>query len=94
MQELVKGTIEELPVEIHDRLGQLESLDGVTTSFQITDEPGTNIIVPWTICNSTAMIALPLVNTSTMNYAIYKLYVKVAVSPEFPILGPFEFAVV
>lgn len=93
MEKLVKGSIEVLPVEITDRLGTITSLDTHGCTYKVDDENDTNKIA-WTSCNSEGMIALPLIDTSTLEKLIHKLYVRVDVAPEYPILGPFEFEVI
>lgn len=93
MEKLVKGTIEFLPVIVEDRLGSITTLDGHTTSYRLDDENDV-VKVAWTACNTDVMTALPLINTTTLEKLIHRLYIKVDVAPEYPILGPFEFEVV
>lgn len=93
MEQLVKGTIEFLPVVIEDRLGGISSLNGHSTTYKIEDEEGTQKVA-WTSCNTQEMTALPLVNTTNLDKVIHRLFVKVDLAPEYPVLGPFEFEVV
>lgn len=93
MEELAKGTIEYLPVVVSDRLGVLTTLDGLTLQFRIDNEDD-SAEVAWTSCNSDGMTVLPLIDTTALDELTYKLYVKVSIGPEFPVLGPFEFQVV
>lgn len=94
MEELNKGSIEILPVEVTDRLASINSLDGFAVSYQINTEDDTNTVVDWTACGNSGMTALPLIDTSTLDKTVYNLRIKVDVPPEHPILGPFEFMVV
>lgn len=106
MEEVNQGSIEYLPIEIADRLGVLTTLDGKTVEFKISDEADSDSepvespdtppdpIVDWTTCNTSGMTAMPLIDATTLDKAIYKLRIRVSIAPEFPILGPFEFEVV
>jgi hypothetical protein len=93
MEQLVKGTIEFLPVVIEDRLDGITTLDGHNTTYRIEDEDGTQKLA-WTACNSQGMTALPLVNTTSFDKVIHRLFIKIDLAPEYPVLGPFEFEVV
>lgn len=93
MLQVNKGSIEFLPVQVTDRLGGITTLDGYAVSFRITDVEEVEVIT-WASCNNEGMTVLPLIDATTLTDGkTYKLYIKIIISPEEPILGPFEFEV-
>lgn len=95
MLQLNKGTVEYLPVQVSDRLGGISSLDGYAIQFQVTDRDE-NVIQAWASCNNDVMTVMPLIDTTGSAFedgGTYKLYIKITINPEVPILGPIEFEV-
>lgn len=95
MLHVNKNSVEMLPVLVSDRLGGISTLDSYTKQFRITDVEE-NELVTWTTCTNDGMTALPLIDT-TGSWAVdggtFKLYIKITITPEIPILGPIEFEV-
>jgi hypothetical protein len=95
MLQVNKNSIEVLPVLVTDRLGGISTLDGYPLAFRITDRNETQV-QNWTSCNNDVMTVLPLIDTTGSVFedgGTYKLYIKINIGPEIPILGPIEFEV-
>lgn len=95
MLKLNKNSIEFLPVLVSDRLGGISTLDGYVKHYRVTDINETQVVA-WTTCNNDGMTVLPLIDTTVVGFAdggTYKLYIRIAINPEVPILGPFSFEV-
>jgi hypothetical protein len=90
-----KNSVEFLPVLVSDKLGGISTLDGYMIQFRITDVEE-NQLVAWTSCNNDVMTVLPLIDATAswaQDSGTYKLYIKITITPEIPILGPIEFEV-
>lgn len=88
------GTVELLPVDITDKIGTITDLAAYAVDYKIVDEAEDNVVVNWTPVNSkSGMRVFPLIDTTvgTWPEGTYKLYVRPAIPPESPILGPMEF---
>ena len=95
MLRLNKGTVEYLPVQVSDRLAGISSLDGYTIQFRVTDRDEV-VVQDWTNCNNDGMTVMALIDTTGSDFddgGTYKLYIKIAINPEVPVLGPIEFEV-
>lgn len=95
MLKLNLDSVEFLPVLVSDRLGGITTLDGYEIQFRVTDINETEIVA-WTDCNNDVMTVLPLIDTTLDGFdngGTYKLYTKITIGPEIPILGPFSFEV-
>ena len=94
MIQLAKGTVEHIPVNIADRLGNLTDLTGTNPTFDVkTTKDGTPKIVN-RAATFLGMTAFCLVDTSILAKDRYQLFIKMAVPPEAPYLGPFDFEVI
>jgi hypothetical protein len=90
-----KNSVEYLPVLVADRLGGITTLDGYDIQFRITDQSETQV-QNWTDCDNDGMTVLPLIDATQSGLedgGTYKLYIKITITPEIPILGPIEFEV-
>lgn len=97
--ELVKGTIEHVPVNVRDRVGELTDLAGTTPMFKVRKESDESTIIDWTAADLTTpagMTAHCLIDTTPAGVTKdrYELLLKFSLMPEIPILGPFDFEVV
>lgn len=89
-----KGSIQYWPVKVFDAFNLINTLDGLDVRFDIykADEAETEIITNGSADNS-GMIALPLVDSTTLDEGLYKLFISFVASPQTPRLGPFFFQV-
>lgn len=96
MLQLPKGTIEHVPVNIADRLGNLTDLSTAAPFFMVRKESDESSVVAWTAADTIvgSMTAFCLLDTSTWDKDRYELLVKFSLLPEVPIVGPFDFEVV
>lgn len=97
--ELVKGTIEHVPVNVKDRMGDLTDLAGTTPMFKVRKESDESTVIDWTAADLTSpagMTAHCLINTTLVAVTKdrYELLLRFQLLPEIPILGPFDFEVV
>lgn len=92
MDNLVVGTIETYSVELDDRLDNITDLTSYVCQFKITDEDEDTIVQDWTSSgvSTDGMRMDCLLDTTAWGEGVFKLYVRVNISPEVPILGPFE----
>lgn len=91
--ELPLGSTEFIPIQIEDRLQNLDTLTGTTVDFRVEDDEGEEVI-DWTEATTSGMIALCLVDTNGLAKDEYDLFVRLNLAPEFPILGPFRFEII
>lgn len=95
MVKINVGTIEELLVNVADKLKQLTTLDDADVTFDVLgeedpsvhkylDEPATNLV----------MVARCLVDTTNWAVGKYNLFLDVDTGAEVPRLGPFTFHVI
>lgn len=95
MERLPLNSKEYLIVNVTDRLKTLTSLDGVTLTYDVTDNEGTSVIDNQP-ASSSGMKAYCLIDTTSPTEWIpdeYELYLRISLPPENPILGPFAFKV-
>jgi len=94
---LAKGTKQYVPVKVSDALAHLTSLSGADLRFDVfkADDDETqiwdNLTCSYDIDDE--LIALPLIDTATLDEGMYKLFISFVASPEIPYLGPFFFRV-
>lgn len=93
MDTLVAGTIQTYSVELGDRLNNVADLAPYACQFKVLSEDETVIAQNWTSASPTGMRVDCLINTTGWIEGIYKLYVRINIPPETPILGPIDFAV-
>lgn len=94
METLTKGTKEYLPIKVMNVLGTVTTLDGTGLTYDLfdTDEAETQILVAQPAAND-GMIALPLIDTTSLDEGEYNVFIKFTMIPEVPRLGPFRFRV-
>jgi hypothetical protein len=89
---LPKGTKEFLAVTVDDKLNNITTLEGETVTFDVRGEDDALVVTDGpTILQS--MIALCLVDTTTWDEGKYRLFLKIDIAPQRPVLGPFKFDV-
>jgi hypothetical protein len=96
MIQLSKGTIEHLPVNVRDRLGNLTTLDGVGTTFIVRRETDRTEALAESPADTVGLTAFCLINTTNLVEDRYELLVRLNIpgSNEVPLLGPFDFEVI
>lgn len=94
METLTKGTIEYVPIKVLNVLGNLDTLDGkgLVHDLYKDDEAETQIYLAQSTTND-GMIALPLIDTTTLDEGPYNIFIRFTVAPEVPRLGPFTIRV-
>jgi hypothetical protein len=98
MRELVKGTIEYIPVDVVDRSGQLTDLTPTQPRYSVrlrTDDDGTYQITDFQ-ADVDGMTALCLIDTTEAGFdvGIYQLFLVFDNDPETPRIGPLVFKIV
>lgn len=94
METLNAGTKELFSVQLDDRLGTLTTLDGVNVESKVVTEDEETTKQDWaTVVQTVDMRVDSLIDTTGWSDGTYKLYLRVNVPPELPIIGPFEFGV-
>lgn len=90
-----KGSIEYREIDVTDKLNAITDLSTYTVEQKIVTEDEKTTKQNWTAVDQvTGMSILCLIDTTSFDDGgNYKLYVRVHVDPEVPILGPFEFGV-
>lgn len=95
MDTLNVGTKEVRSIELTDRLGTLTTLDTINVEQKIVTEDEQDTKQDWaTVFQTVGMRVDCLIDTTTSGgwaEGTYKLYIRVNVPPELPVLGPFEF---
>jgi hypothetical protein len=94
--ELVKGTKENLVVDVEDRLGNLATLDGTTPTYDVRAKYGDDFILQDLTANTNELQAFCLIDTTSNDLPIgqYELFLRFNNLPEVPLLGPMEFEIV
>jgi hypothetical protein len=94
MVVIAKGSIEFFPIRVQDALGNLNTLDGSGLTYDLykDDEAETLVLSNQSAAND-GMIALPLINTTSLAEGPYAVFIEFAAFPETPRLGPYKFRV-
>lgn len=90
-----KGSIQYWPIKVMDAFETINSLDGLDVRFdlyKVEDDTDTEITLNGSAGNS-GMIALPLIDSTTMDEGLYKVFISFVASPQTPRLGPFFFRI-
>jgi len=91
---LTKGTIEFLPIRVSDALGNLGTLDGTGLAYDLyEDNEDETMVLTSQSAQNDGMLALPLIDTTTLAEGPYSVFIKFTTFPETPRLGPFKFRV-
>jgi hypothetical protein len=94
MVVITKGSIEFLPIRVQEALGNLQTLDGTGLSYDLyVDDEAETVVLTSQSAQNDGMIALPLINTTTLAEGLYNVFIKFSSFPEVPRLGPFKFRV-
>lgn len=92
MDTLNYGSLEYYPVKLADRLNNLTDLDTIVCQYKVEDE-NEEIKVDWSTATTDGMIILPLLDTAVIGKGNWRLFVRLNIAPESPIVGPFEFGI-
>lgn len=93
-----KGSIQYWPVNVMNALEgvtALDSLDGKDVRYdlyRVLDDSDEEITLNASADNQ-GMIALPLIDSTSFEEGVYKLFISFVASPQTPRLGPFYFKV-
>lgn len=95
METLNKGTAEIFSVQMQDLFGEISSLEGHTVSQRIISEDEVDVAQDWSPVDQIVGMRVDcLINTdNTWDEGVYKLFVRISISPELVIKGPFLFGV-
>lgn len=94
METLNKGTKELFSVQLQDLLGAVTTLDGINVEQKIVSEDEITTVQDWATVSQTVDMRVDcLLDTTSWDEGTYKLYIRVNIPPELPIIGPFEFGV-
>lgn len=93
-----KGSIQYWPINVMNALETvtpLETLDGkdVRYDLYLVQDNDDQLITGNASAANSGMIALPLIDSSTLAEGVYKLFISFVASPQTPRLGPFYFKV-
>ena len=92
METLNKDSKEIISFNITDRLGGVNSLSAYNVEHKVVTEDEQTIKVDWTtVFGTTGMRVDALLDTTGWDEGTYKLYIRINIVPEVPILGPWEF---
>lgn len=92
--KIPKGSIQYWPVQILSAFGTITTLDGKDCRYDLykADDDETDIVLNAAAEND-GMIALPLIDSTTLDEGLYKVFISFVASPQTPKLGPFYFQV-
>jgi hypothetical protein len=91
---LTSGTVEYLPVKVTDALKRISSLDSTDLHFDIYKADIAETPVETNVSgDNQGMLALCLVDTTSLDEGEYDLFIHFQALPETPRLGPFRFRV-
>lgn len=91
---LTKGTKQYYPITVTSALGALSTLDTADLRFDIYKNDDDETVVDTNLsADNDGMLALPLVDTTSLDEGEYKLFINFVALPEEPRLGPFYFVV-
>lgn len=87
-EHLNAGTVELYSFELDDRLNNITDISSDTAQFKVTDENEV-VVVNWApVEDIVGMRVDVLLDTTSWVEGTYKIYIKVSIPPETPILGP------
>lgn len=92
--EIVKGSVEHIPVDIADRLGGLTDLAGTAPSYSIRKESDQGAALQTGSPTVVGMRVYCLIDSTTLPKDRYELLVSFNNPPETPVVGPIDFEVV
>lgn len=93
---LVKGTKENLAIEVVDRLGNLTDLTGTNATFDVRKrDAGNTWLIQGQAATVDVMTAFCFIDTTPGGFVedVYELYLNFTNLPEMPRLGPHLFEV-
>lgn len=92
--KLVKGSVQYVPIKVTDALGNLLTLDGADLRYSLykADDAETPEVENAAASNDD-MLALPLIDTTTLEEGLYNLFISFVASPQTVILGPIRLRV-
>ena len=91
---LTKGTIEFFPIRVSDALGNLDTLDGTGLAYDLYhDDEAETVVLTAQSAQNQGMLALPLIDTTTLAEGPYNVFIRFTSFPETPRLGPYKFRV-
>lgn len=97
MIELIKGTIEHVPINVKDRLNSLTDLAGTSPTYFVRREADPSDVViterAADLTTPAGMVAYCLIDTTTIDQDRYELCLRFQLLPEVPLLV-FDFMVV
>jgi len=95
MIKLVKGTKENLGIDVVDKLGDLTTLDGTNPTFDVRLRDAASWIHQNAATTHDVMRLFCLIDTTEAAYVegTYELFIKFNNLPEIPRLGPHVFEV-
>lgn len=86
------GTVEILPFNVTDLLGEITSLESFTVDYKVMTEDESSTKVDWAAVEDISGMRVDvLLDTTGWAEGNYKLYIRPNIPPESPILGPFVF---
>lgn len=90
-----KGSIQYWPVQVFDAFSTINTLTGLDVRYDLylVEDDGDTLITANASAGNSGMIALPLIDSSTLAEGVYKLWISFVASPQTPRLGPFYFKV-
>jgi hypothetical protein len=95
--ELEKGTVEYIPVNVKDRLGNLTDLAATTPTYLVRKESDGTVVIserPADLTTPAGMTAYCLIDTTGLAKDRYELLLRFQLLPEVPFLGPYDFEVI
>lgn len=96
MIQLTKGTVEHIPINIADRLGNLLALSGTNPTFDTKHTSNGASVETALAPTVVGLTAYCLIDTTQSIYSKdrYQLFLRFNALPEVPYLGPFDFEVI
>ena len=97
MRKLNQGTKEFVDVTVIDDQGTLTTLNGLGLEYKVVKKNLGDVVIDWTAGNNVGMEAFCLIDTnvpSLWEEDQYSLFLKFALAPEIPVIGPEHFLVV
>lgn len=86
------GTVEIVSIDVTDRLGGVSTLDSYNVEYKIVSEDEETVTQDWTTVEGTTEMRVDvLIDSTGWAEGTYKLYIRINIVPEVPVLGPFEF---
>lgn len=93
--KIAKGSVQYWPIKVFDAFETIYDLTDLDLRFDLykVEDDGDVEVLDNVGASNNGMIALPLVDSTSLAEGLYKVFISFVTSPQTPRLGPFFFQI-